>query len=249
MSEVAHEAHLSQQVEDDVVEYRPLCGLAIAGLALGLVAPLAFLHPALWVFPAGGLFISGLALWRIIRGPVPLVGRTAALVGLALSAVSAAGAPSELLTYRWIISREARQFAAAWFQMLAANEPQKAFLLTLFPEDRVPFDSDIWSAYLKSSTMREEMESFLIRPEVRALLALGPRADARYYETERYTTERDGHLIEQTYAVSYEQDGRKKTFFISLLLRRLRFQKTGQARWQLVHFEGGIRPRAFGGDG
>ncbi|HID78613.1 MAG TPA: hypothetical protein EYP56_21805, partial [Planctomycetaceae bacterium] len=105
--ELAGQSRLSEVVEEDVIQYRPVSASAIVGLITGLLSPLAFFHPGLWTMPVAGLFFSGLALVRITRGDVPVIGRRAAVVGLVLSTTMIAAAPAQWLSYRWLIGREA----------------------------------------------------------------------------------------------------------------------------------------------
>ena len=93
---------------------------------------------------------------------------------------------------------------------------------------------------------RQELLSYVRQPEVQSLLALGDQAHVRYYDTEsRYRAQGDG-VVEQVYAVTYQEAGQRKSFFVRLTLRRHHVASTGRAYWQVENHEVGIRPKAMG---
>jgi hypothetical protein len=247
---ISDDPHFQDSGDTAVTEYRAVSGLALVGLGFGILSPLALLSPGLWILPGVGIVASGLALVRIAREQPALLGRKAAMVGLVVSVLMAAAAPAEWLTYRWIMDREARQIAAAWFGFLADDEPHKAYELTMDPRERRPLDDGLWQEFYIGSRRRQDLERFVDKKEVRALLALAGKALVQYYQTETGgTTDRYGHYagLTQVYAVTFDDGGRKKTFFTSLRMRRFRTNETGIANWQIDSINGGIRPPALGG--
>ena len=232
---------------DDVLGYQAVSGLAVAGLILGVVAAVAFIHPLLWLVPAAGILVAGLALRRIARDAPALIGRKAALAGLMLAMFCATAAPSGWSAYRGFMRREARQFARVWFDFLRRDEPHKAHQLTRHPRYRLPLDESLWVAYEEGSDPRNELENYVSRPEVRALLALGDKARVRYYDTEGQGREEGCDVVYQVYAVTCDEAGGKKTFFIGVALKRYRLQGTRRAFWRITRTDGGVRPVALGG--
>jgi hypothetical protein len=244
----AHTPRLSNAHDDEVLKYQAVSGQAVAGLIFGVAAALAFIHPALWIVPVAGILVAGLALWRIARDAPALVGRKAALAGLMLSIFFATAAPSGWFAYRALMRREARQFAQVWFDFLRRDHPHKAHQLTRHPRYRLPLDESLWVAYEEGSDPRNELENYVLRPEVHALLALGDKARVRYYHTEGQGTVEGHESLYQVYAVTYDEAGGKKTFFIGLSMERYRLLSTGRAYWRVLRSEGGIRPVALGGE-
>jgi hypothetical protein len=84
--------------------------------------------------------------------------------------------------------------------------------------------------------------------EVRSLLALGPKAAVRYYETQKQGKLDGDDYLSQAYAVTYGEGSDRKTFFVRLRMRRFRMRKSARAAWQVVDVDGGIRPVADGGE-
>ena len=86
----------SEQIDRGVAEYRPISGWALAALFIGLVSFVALFHPLLWSVPMAGVVVSLIALLRISHADVPLVGRKAALIGLAFSLLYGVAAPARV---------------------------------------------------------------------------------------------------------------------------------------------------------
>src|SRR3990170_1051963 len=49
--------------------YKPLSGLAVASIILGLLSPLSLAHPVLWLLPVGALASGVGAVYRMARPP------------------------------------------------------------------------------------------------------------------------------------------------------------------------------------
>jgi len=248
MSEAENEQFgFSDPRDAEVTEYRAVSGLAVAGLVVGIAAPLAMVHPLLWIVPAAGIVLSAAALRRISRDALALVGRKAAFAGLVLSVLLAAIAPADWFTYRRLIDREAEQFALQWFDFLRQGEMLKSYQLQDPPSGRRPLDDRLWENYQAGSQERVSVQGYVERAEVRSLLALGPKALVRYYDTEGQSRVDGRDQVEQVFAVTSGEAGRKTSYFVRLDMRRYADSRTGRAYWQVVDFEGGIRPQALGG--
>jgi hypothetical protein len=238
----------SDAQEADITEYRAISGLAVVGVIVGLLAPLALMHPLLGFLPATGIVVSALALKRILQASPALIGRKAALLRLGLSLLFGAMAGADWFTYRLLVDWEARKFAHHWYEFLRQGEPLKSAQLREHPGARLPLDERIADHYVAGSEDYRYVQDYLRRPEVRSLLALGPKADFRYYDTERQYRCGGADCIQQVYAVTTEEGGRKTSYFVRLILKRLSYPETGRAYWQLLSTQGGIRPEALGGE-
>ena len=82
-----------RSVEDGSPEYRQINGLAILGVLLGGASILALSHPAFWGIPLIAAGLNWRALRQIHSQPEALKGRTAALLGMALSLIFGLTAP------------------------------------------------------------------------------------------------------------------------------------------------------------
>ena len=248
---------LHEAGDAEIARYRPLSKLAVAGLIVGLLSPLAVIEPVLYLIPLAGILVGALALGRIARSGQALLGRKAALAGLVLSVGLAAAAPGHWITYRWLLRREARQFATVWFDLLRQGEPQKAFQLTVHPDYRQPLDDSLWDYYKENPQQHRSLWDYVgnaerglsdqAPPLVRTLLALGSRARVRYFATEGQGRIGGTDTVYQIYAVTYDEGGGPKTFFVSMELKRVLVKPSGVASWRITRADGGVRPSAYGG--
>jgi hypothetical protein len=245
------DVHMSDARDAELSTYRPVTWEAVLGLIVGLASPLALVDWFLWAVPAVGLLLSWRALRRIARDPSALAGRKMALVGLILSLGFGAAAPSDWLVYRWNACREARGFAEAFFRYIAQDEPQKAFQFLLPGAQRQPLDNQLWGFYNHNEKMRKGLEGF-VRPSTaespnvpRVLLALGPKATVRFYQTvEQDRMDDKTYKVVQLFAVSYDDDGEKKSFFVKVAMIRERVPPDGVA-WRIFGVEGGVQPEGW----
>ena len=81
---------------------------------------------------------------------------------------------------------------------------------------------------------------------VPTLLALGQKAQIRYFATEGQGRIGGTDTVYQVYAVTYEEGGKPKTFFVGLELKRMLVEPTGRAAWQIARADGGVTPSAYG---
>jgi hypothetical protein len=247
MSDAADQGlKLHAAADADVQQYRPVSGWAVAALLLGLLSPLAFVGAIFWLLPVLGVAVSVLALRQFSMPDNVSTGRSAALVGLALGLVFGTAAPAAQWSETWLLKREARSLGEAWFAHLAAGQPAKAAQLAVSPNLRRPLDDKLWDYYRSGPEARKELEDLIAQPHVRTLLALGPRAKIRFYETGDVTRYEQRDLLTQYFAVTRDDQGRTKTFFVRVLTERSINPKTKRAGWQIMATSGGVRPTSLG---
>jgi hypothetical protein len=227
------DVHITDSQDAEFAAYRALANQAVAGLIFGLLGPLAILSPMFWAVPALGVFFSAWALRRIKRDPLALTGRKLAWAGLSLSLVMAIAAPTDWLVYSHVVRNEARQFSSFWLQCLTHDEPHKAHQLAMPPQSRRPLDDHLWKYYGGSIRLRRALEGYVETPLARTLLALGPRAVVRFYKSGRLSQEDYGDLVEQVYAVTYEEQGEKTSFLVTVQAVRTKLDG-GKAGWQIT---------------
>ncbi|MEN6557828.1 MAG: hypothetical protein ABFC54_06580 [Thermoguttaceae bacterium] len=237
------DVRISDSQDAEMASYRPLSGCALAGLILGLASPLALLDPTFWALPIFGLFFCWQAFRRIKKNS-SLAGRPLATTGLLFSLLFLVAAPTDWFVYRKAVRDEARVFSAAWFKYLAENEPQKAQQLALPPAERQPLNNQLWRYHREHPPAKEALHNYVQQPLVRTLLALGPRAETRFYQTASQTRSNTIDQIDQIYAVTYEDDGEKKSFFVHVQMVRAP-AANGKAQWRILQTKGGVRPEGW----
>jgi len=236
-----HLSPMFDAADEEVARYRAVSSLALAGLFVGLLSPLALLTGVLWLVPLTAIVLSGLALRRIaVRSP-DLVGRPAAVAGLLLGVAFLVAAPVDDLVYRYYIRQQARQFAQIWIDAVQHGEVYKAHQLTVDPQRRRPLESNLADYYRLNPKPRELLNLFVKEPATRSLFALGRDAKIRFYEPAG-----DGlDSAQLTYAVTFpDKPDQPKTFFITLVLQRF-VDNNGRANWTMAHVSGGVRPRGW----
>jgi sulfite reductase alpha subunit-like flavoprotein len=152
---------------------------------------------------------------------------------LTLSMLIAAAAPSDWLVYRWKVRAEARKFADSWFQFLIHDEPQKAHQLTVWPASRQSLNDSLWAYYRNSEKYRRELENYVKVPLVRTLLAMGPKARPRFYSIASQSHDGDNDQVELQYAVTYEEEGQRKSFIVVMELIRMKLP-SGSIGWRIL---------------
>ncbi len=235
--------------DEEVAQYHAISSLAVAGLLAGLFSPLAMLAWVLWLVPLGAVVLSTLALRRIAVHSPELVGRPAALAGLLLGATFLVAAPVEDYVYRYLVRRQARQFAQIWIDAVQHGEVYKAHHLMVDPKLRLPLESELADFYKKNEKARRLLMEFCKEPTMRALFALYRRpagqeaAKIRFYETADQHQQGESDVVQEIYAVTYmDERNQPKSFFIALLMQRTIDNASGRAAWTLVHVDGGVRP-------
>ena len=92
--------------------------------------------------------------------------------------------------------------------------------------------------------MRHTLEGYVEMPPVRTLLALGPRAVVRFYETVSQWHGGNDDLVESLFAVTYEEGGEKKSFFVDVQAYRRKLAD-GSAGWRILQTKGGVKPEGW----
>ncbi len=218
----------SDAAEAELPEYQTLCGFAVVGLLLGLLSSLAIVHIGLSFIGGAAALCSVIALVRIAAAPSDISGRWLALSGLVLAVFMTVTGLARELTERRLLDIHSRQLAVQWFEYLKKGEPEKALELQNSGSGRRPLDEKLWKKYLSTQTDYEGLEQFVSKPEVRALLTLGDGAEIRHYAC---TEARSGNVA-QVYAVTYVDDGVKKSFFVQIGLRRSEYADSATSSWR-----------------
>ena len=235
------DVHITDSQDAEFATYRAFATQSVVGLIFGLLSPLSFLAHAFWFVPFVGVFFGGWALRRIKNNPEALTGRKLAWAGLSLSLLFAVAAPTDWLVYSHVVRNEARQVSLSWLQYLTHDEPLKSHQLTLSPDGRRPPDENLSDYYRNNPRSRKAIEGYIQSPRVRTMLALGPRAVVRFYDTVEQVHDENEDLVKMIFAVTYEDEGEKKSFFVYVQAYRKK-RPDGRADWQIFPAGAGARP-------
>jgi len=235
--------HMTDPLDNELSEYRALAGQAVVALLLGLLSPLAFIDPFLLIVPGLGVFFGIWATRRIKSNATAMAGRKRAIFGLAMSLLVIVAVPVDWVVEREIFCRQARQFGETWFKHLIENRPGEALLMTYVPEKK----SSGGPGQEPDSPQESDADRFVKHDLVKTLLALGPRAQVRFYQTADVTREQGADSCAVVFAVTYDGAAvpggtpERTTFFAALTVRRQR-TLTSDIIWKVYGVSGGVRP-------
>jgi hypothetical protein len=214
---------VADRADADLVEYRAVSITALIGLLVALLSVAGFGHPVLWAVPFMAVIVNLVALRRIAQHSPRLLGRGAALVGLAVALALGAAAPTRYLVSAARSRHEARQLAELWLQALAKHNRELALELEQAPQSRLPPDEDLRANYRDEPAAAKALREFADRPLVRAIGAAGDAATFEYLETQVQQVTLQKERIKSLWRVTYDQDGKPMSFLVQLtLVRELR---------------------------
>lgn len=208
-------------ISDEAPElsYRHVSGWAVGGLCGGALSALAMTGQLFWLIPPVAVAINVAALREVRRHGRQMIGRRAALAGLALALIFGLSAPLQGPIHRWSLRAAAIDLARQWFIALRENEPHKAHQLALPQWTRMPADEALVARYAEDKA-RRALANYIDQPAIGLLLRLGKRAQVRYYGNTSVAPGDEEEKVVDLYAVTVEQGGRRTSFFVKLVLMR-----------------------------
>lgn len=244
MSGDSTEFDIAAEVQSEEDSYRALSPWAVLALVLGLASALTLVHPLLALLPVLAL-ASGFAALRQIRHYAPTyIGRWAALVGMWLAILFLVAMPTRWLVWRTLIEGEATRFGNEFMRLLVQEQAIEAHQLSLPLAIRMPTDETMLEIYREDPARVAGVKSFVADPPIRTLLALGERADVRLYDVESIVTNGDSAVVALLYAITFDDAGVKRTFFVRLILLREAASGDARSSWKVHHVAGDVLPNA-----
>lgn len=224
-------------VEDNLVEYRAVSGLAIAGFLLGILSLLGLVHPLLSLLSLAGVIVSVLALRRITEASPALIGRKAALTGLALSLIFGISTPVERAVHSRALRAESAEIAVEWFSALRENRPEFAHRLSQYPTTRMARTQSPLKQYETGSMRVEALRKLVKESPVDLLLKLGKQAHVRWYQNEEVWSEKELEGVRDIYVVTVGEGAQAVSFFVRLGTTRSQDLATLEWQWQVSKSE------------
>lgn len=223
--------------DEDIGDYRAVSGLAVVGLILAILSATAFIHPLLWLAAWTAALVNGVALRRIGEANSRLIGRKAALIGLAVSLICSIGAPVQFIVHRRQLRREAVEIAREWFDYLRDNRPEMAHRMSQFPQTKAARGKSPLPDYEAGSAPLEPLRGFIQESPVDLLLKLGKRAHIRLYENDDVWSSGGMEGVRDVYVVTVGEDNQPTSFFLRLGTTRSADLATGEWQWQVTLHE------------
>jgi hypothetical protein len=232
MSSSAHRDLLPEHPDPDLIDYRPVSGWAVAALLCGLTSILALVHPLLWCLPISGAVVSLVALRRIGRSGVKLLGRKAALIGLAFSVIYGIAAPVRLKTREhWLVAR-ADRLADEFLEDLRTRQLDQAFALMLRSVEKVPSHRPT-AGDKADSEPQDARQLFFSEQPVATLLSLGAQARAVRLETAILTPEDIRQPVGVLYRIQNAAASDSNPLEVLIYVEQI-FDGEGQERWWIT---------------
>ena len=151
----------------------------MVSLFLGLASPLSLVAPLLWAIPLVGAVLAIMTIRRIASSDGALVGRLAAVIGLALCVGSLAAAASRSVVTEQVLSRQAREFATEWLGILQSGDTQTAFGYTV-DSMRGPAPPPPPGTPPTAEPPRDPLADFREHPLVRYMTSVGKDAQVKF---------------------------------------------------------------------
>jgi hypothetical protein len=211
--------------------YRAVSVLAIVSLLVSLLAVLAFWHPVLWVVPIAAVVLGLLAVVRIDRRENELLGRGLAILAICFSLFTLSAAASRYATINYRARTAAQELGLRWFEALRNGNPELAAQLSMEPLQRESDGTDLQAFYRGEPGASDYLKRFVNDAVVKALLKLGTSARVRFLETVEHLDDGRKERFYGIYAVTYEEGGELKTFFVQLGLVRFVASPRQAAHW------------------
>jgi hypothetical protein len=235
---------MSSETIEDVIEYRSVEPWAILALVLGFLSPLAMLG-TLWALVAGAGVLASLVALARIRADSGKIGRIVALSGLCLSVTFGVAPAAQWAASNLVLRNQPRAMADQFFEFLRQNQPEKAMMLRVASDHRMSLDDShsIWLSMRYDQEAATQMQQFVQTSLIRKLLELGKRAEAKYYRTTVVATDSDRAIVDYVYTVTFtDDDGRKKTFLVGILMERIPTRKADISPWRVKDYVGDVDP-------
>jgi hypothetical protein len=230
-----------QAADPSIGNYRTINPLAVVGLVLGCLSAVALLGPAFWMLPLAGVLLN----WRALHGRSDADKASSGLglagIGLFLSVLFGVAGPVDLWNGRRQVEESSVPVADAWFSALRENRPEQALELTMTAMLRRQPTEDLPHYYQTHKSAHDQLVRYVEEPVVKTLLLLGDRAQPRLYAVKQPAADELQNNLTRTYAVTFDDDGKKTTFFLDMQLDR-RLDKTLQPIWRVSGITGGVHP-------
>jgi hypothetical protein len=225
-------------LDGDLGQYRAVSGLAVVGLLAGVFSVLAFVHQLLYLVPLAAIVINLLALRQIAEASPPLIGRKAALTGLALALIFVGSAPVQRAVHRRDLRAQSLQIAREWFTALRDDRPEVACRLSRLPTTAAMRAQSPLKQFENGMLSLERIRKYVRESPVDLLLKLGKRAHVRLYAANDdiwWDSEMEG--VRDYYVVTVGQGPEAISFFILLGTTRTKEIGTGEWQWQVTKSE------------
>lgn len=240
------ESHAAEQhYESELNEYRAVSAGAVFGFVLSLISAVAFIHPVLWCMPVVAATTNLVALARINSQAPRLVGRTLALLGLSLSLMFGAAAPTKYMASNFRTRYESSYAVQAWLDAVRQHRLEAAVEWMIEPERRLRPEDDPVVFYRDEPKALNAVRELAERPLVRALEKVGMSSEVRYLGQQSHHSNPFKERVASIWAVSYKDQDQLKSILIRVSLERNAKNPQGMDFWWVTKVDLVTTPPAW----
>jgi hypothetical protein len=224
----------SEHLDPSVSEYRPISGWAIAALLVGLASFVALFHPLLWAVPMVGVAVSLVALRRISRSDVPVVGRKLALVGLVFALLYGVAAPVRMATRDYWLCSRAERLANEFLGYIRSKKTAEAYALTKQSLEKKPLKPAPGSPEAAQPERKSQREMFVSNEPVKTLLSLGSTAQLERLSTTIQSSPGIWRTVSVLYEVHQPDEHNLNPLQVVIYVEQM-FDEDSNERWWIVN--------------
>jgi hypothetical protein len=222
---------------------RAVSWAAVSSLVLGAASCTVLLnamaYPLLCSLPILSVVLAVVALRQVHQAGPRLLGRKAALAGLALALLFGTWGVTQAAVRQSRIFDQARGHALHWLQLVQAGRLPEAYQLHLPRESRLSPGVSFDTAFANDREKREAMHLFFNDGTLKKLIQVGPSAQIQFEGNERLDSEwvakQRMERVTQRFALTYDEDGRPQTLPLTVILVRKTNPAGGEVSWEVQH--------------
>lgn len=209
----------------------------MASMLLGLLSAAAIVNPLAWCVPIVGVTLAIAALRTISANESAVLGRKAAVAGLAMALLfGACGMTRYFARQQWLY-RQARPHAQKWIELVREGRLDEAHQLHLSEGSREAPGTDLDAFYQGEEGALGGRDTFFEHPPLSEIVRIGRQGQLRFVCDEAVEIGRDGgkkiDLVVQRYAIDYEEDGKPQTFSFLISVGRKYDTERREAHWNV----------------
>jgi hypothetical protein len=209
-----------------------ISGLSVVSLLLGLASPLCLAAPLLWAIPLFGAALAMVTARRVASSDGALIGRRAAVIGLALSVASLCTAATRSIVSDQMLSQQARSIALEWFALVESGDVSTAYAYTT-DSTRAPLPP-IEPGH--SAPPRDPIGDFRGVPLIHFLISAGKGARTEF-DKDLEITESNGTIhVKQQFLVIPAGGAESSAVVVHVTAERARRSVLDGPKWLLMEY-------------
>ena len=229
------------ETSEDLDLPRAISWAAVSSLVLGAASCTVLLnalaYPLLCSLPILSVVLALVALRQVQQAGPRLLGRKAALGGLALALLFGTWGVTQAAVRQARIFDQARGHALHWLQLVQSGRLSEAYVLHLPRESRLAPGVALDTVFTSDREKHEALRAFFDDATLRKLIQVGPSAQIQFEGNERldgeWAAKQRVEYVTQRFALKYSEDGRPQTLRFTATLVRKKHPASGEVSWEL----------------